>query len=78
MIEITSRDRISELSFAAPTQVLFLSEMDESERVVPISGIAFGDNVICMCCGGVIPMDEIVYLKYDESDYWEPIDWEMT
>lgn len=41
--------------FDQPTQVAFW----DSENDCYLGGIAFGTNVICGCCGSVIPIDEI-------------------
>ena len=42
------------VNFNVPMQVKFL---DEDGRLR--AGIGYNDYVICACCGGVIPLDEI-------------------
>lgn len=53
-----------------PTQVIFIEEdnlMQGPKEVRWDTGIAYGDSVICNCCGGVIPLDEIAYIfEFDE------------
>lgn len=53
-----------------PTQVIFIEEdnlMRGPKEVHWETGIAYGDSVICNCCGGVISLDEIAYIfEFDE------------
>lgn len=62
---ITLRDRhtISKLNFSTPVQTIFHHEYDDPNDLC--GGIAYGTEVICMCCGSVMPLDEIDFLQYD-------------
>jgi hypothetical protein len=40
--------------FDAPTQVMFRIEGEEDYK----GGIAFGDKIICGCCGGIVEFDD--------------------
>ena len=53
--------------FDSPTQVVFW-DVDGDHW---IGGIAYGDVVICGCCGGVIPIEEII--EFAPADIVEPI-----
>ena len=44
------------MNFERPTQVAFYNVEDRCYD----AGIAYGDEIICMCCGGVIPIDELL------------------
>ena len=44
--------------FEKPTQVKFVEPWQD--KVVWLAGIAYRDEVICGCCGGVFEIDEIV------------------
>ena len=46
--------------FDTPTQVMF-HDIDEPGSW--ITGIAFGDTIICACCGGVYDIDEVCELS---------------
>ena len=39
-----------------PTQVAFYNVEDKCYD----AGIAYGDRIICLCCGGIIPVDELL------------------
>ena len=52
-----------------PTQVKW---MDEEENIH--GGIAFGDTMVCACCGGAVPLDEANILKELE---WISLDAEI-
>ena len=55
---------MNKIFFEKPAQVKF-QELDGGINY----GIAFGDNIICGCCGGVFPIDnEVSILK--EYDFW--------
>lgn len=46
--------------FNVPTQCLFVDPYsDGKEKPSFLSGIAFGDQVICACCGGVFEIDDL-------------------
>lgn len=42
-------------NFDVPTQVAFKSENDH----VWHCGIGYNDIIICGCCGGIVPLDEL-------------------
>lgn len=44
------------LYFDAPTQIAFWDE----EQELYVGGIAYGDEIICGCCGGVLEIKEIM------------------
>lgn len=64
---------IGKLNFETPVVYLFNSE-DEDEDVEPSEGIAFGKQIICLCCGAVIPLDEVVFLAYNVDSVWPTIE----
>ena len=58
--------------YEVPTQVKFLDL--EAEEEYWIGGIAYGANIICGCCGGVLEIADI-YADWDEvKQYYEGID----
>ena len=55
--------------YESPTQVLFLdfeSIVDGAEGIHYIGGIAYQDEIICGCCGGTFPIEELIK---DYDDY---------
>lgn len=44
--------------FDIPTQVHFFWHDDGDNSIRVIGGIAYGNNIICGCCGGIIPLDD--------------------
>ena len=46
---------MSKMNFDKPTQVMFL-DLEQEWQV----GIAYGEEIICGCCGGVFEVDEIM------------------
>ncbi len=44
------------MNFERPMQVAFYNVEDKCYD----AGIAYGDEIICMCCGGIIPIDELL------------------
>lgn len=48
---------MSKMNFDKPTQVMFL-DLEQEWQV----GIAYGDEIICGCCGGTFEVDEIMEL----------------
>ena len=44
--------------YEIPTQVIFIPQGE-----CPCAGIAYRDEVICGCCGGVFCMDEVLIVK---------------
>ena len=44
--------------YDTPTQVIFIPQGE-----CPCAGIAYHDEVICGCCGGVFCMDEVLIVK---------------
>ena len=64
------------MNFERPTQVAFYNVEDRCYD----AGIAYGDEIICMCCGGVIPINELLE-EVAEVDPWVkaviiPLAWE--
>ena len=45
--------------FKNPKQVLFYDDDQEMDKPVYQTGIAYGDEIICACCGGVFSIEEI-------------------
>ena len=45
--------------FRQPTQVMYFDYREEDEPRV-LTGIAFRQEIICGCCGGVIDIDKLV------------------
>lgn len=68
MVNLTSRKEIMTYDFSCPKQVFFATE--DLDRC---AGIAWGEMVICGCCGGTIPFDEILSMNVIE-DYWIDLD----
>jgi hypothetical protein len=48
--------------FDVPTQVTFLDEEDNRG-----AGIAYRDEVICLCCGATIPLHEVIITSIAEN-----------
>lgn len=47
-----------------PTMVIFDENLAvDSDEIVYQSGIAYHDEIICACCGGVFELDEVEILK---------------
>ena len=44
------------MNFERPTQVAFYNVEDKCYD----AGIAEGNRIICLCCGGIIPVDELL------------------
>ena len=44
--------------YAIPTQVIFYDGGDESP--IFCAGIAYKDEIICACCGGVMKISEVI------------------
>lgn len=59
--------------FEIPTQVRWYDEENEMFH----GGIAFGDVIICGCCGGIIELDEIDLDKLTTYDFWVNLDEEI-
>ena len=64
------------MNFERPTQVAFYNVEDRRYD----AGIAYGDEIICMCCGGVISIDELLE-EVAEVEPWVkaviiPLTWE--
>lgn len=55
--------------YDVPTQVLFRIVDDDSEI---LGGVAYGEVVICGCCGAIIPLDEAIIEEEYPND-WTPI-----
>jgi len=60
--------------YEQPTQVIFIEEEALLERgpkeVYWGTGIAYGDVVICNCCGGAISLKEIAYI-FEFEDWFD-------
>ena len=63
IITLNDSNIIAKLKFDYPQQVIFHAECDEGG--VMSAGVAYGKEIICMCCGAVMPLDEIDFLQYD-------------
>ena len=64
--------------FEVPTQVKFW----DPSSINYIGGIAYQDEIICGCCGGIIPIEEVC--EFAPSDIipiitldWVPVDQEI-
>ena len=68
-------EQIAGLTFDTPTQVCFHSHNEDPDTPA-CGGIAYNDYVICACCGGIVPMDEIEYLVV--YDNWVDFSEEIT
>lgn len=64
---------IGKLNFATPVVCLFKSEFDDHDDD-PSEGIVYNKEIICLCCGGVIPLDDVVFLAYKVEDVWPTIE----
>ena len=64
------------MNFERPTQVAFYNVEDKCYD----AGIAYGDEIICLCCGGIIPIDELLQEVEEEAPYVHaviiPLSWE--
>ena len=49
----------SSVYFLQPTQVMYFDYREEDEPRT-LTGIAFRQEIICGCCGGIIDIDELV------------------
>lgn len=61
--------------FDRPTEVTFY---DDEERRFKLRGIAYHDEVICLCCGGVYELDEVEIVEMfggdnEEKEEWQPL-----
>ena len=63
---------IGKLNFAVPTICSFKSEGEEPNDD-PSYGIAYHKEIICLCCGAAMPLDEIVFMAYNTDDAWSDI-----
>lgn len=61
----TDAEIIKNLSFSTPRQVWFRHDYDDN----PCAGIAYNNEIICLCCGATFPMDEVNYISYYD-DGW--------
>ena len=53
------------MNFERPTQVAFYNVEDKCYD----AGIAYGDEIICLCCGGAIPIDELLQEAEEEAPH---------
>ena len=64
--------------FSHPTQVVFADPDNAGEW---ISGIAYQDEIICSCCGGIFSIEEVIEMAFEanvtnpiyEYENWEDI-----
>lgn len=63
VITLKDYNVIRKLKFNWPQQVICHFEGDEEG--VMSAGIAYGKEVICMCCGAVMSLDAVDFLQYD-------------
>lgn len=68
-VEFDNSIEIGKLNFATPVVCEFRHEDDDPYTAFN-EGIAYGKEVICLCCGSVIPLDELCYLAYYVDDVW--------
>lgn len=61
LFNIWNPQEIARLHFDVPTMVKFIRE-DETEI---LTGIAYNHEIICLCCGGVSPLDEVIAISYN-------------
>lgn len=52
-----------------PTMVRFLDEGNEGYDY----GIAFGEKIVCACCGGVLEQDDLLFVE--ELGHWIDFDY---
>lgn len=50
--------------YKRPTQVVFA---DPDNPGVWISGIAYRDEIICGCCGGVVSIDDVIEMAREDG-----------
>ena len=74
IITLNDSNTIAKLRFNYPQQVIFHAECDDEGELSV--GIAYGKEVICMCCGAVVPLDEVDFLKYN-PEMWCSVDYEL-
>ena len=68
--------------FDCPKQVMYFDSHCEEWRV----GIAYHDEIICACCGGIFEIDEIIANAKENGlkqaiypyEYWVDITYEIT
>ena len=70
VVELKGWRNIERLHFNIPCLCLFRHETDIDEDYHV--GVLVDNDVICMCCGARMPLDEIEYLRY-KPDEW-PVD----
>lgn len=61
--------------YDVPTQVIFYDVYNERK----VGGIAYKKDIICGCCGGTLPIEELIedYEDFNLSieDYFEELKW---
>ena len=60
---ITNIEEIQNLNFEKPTQVMFIDEYNEFDKLDTanaIGGIAYGSEIICGECGGIIDLEDVL------------------
>lgn len=68
VIDIRNPRKITKMFFPCPTIVEFKRE-DEDEVFV---GIAYNKEIICLCCGGITPLDEATMVRY-HPEVWKDV-----
>ena len=57
-----------------PTMVSFLED-DGYGNIEIVYGIAYGDVIICSCCGGVFPIAEVIEMAKEKDIEFDEYDW---
>ena len=63
---------MKKIYFDRPTQVKFTENLEDDDVVVIHFGIAYHDEIICGCCGGIIEaenvdtIEELEWLPFEE------------
>ena len=60
--------------YEKPTMVSFLEEYEDGS-IDRAYGIAYGDVIICSCCGGVFPIAEVIEMAEENDIEFEEHDW---
>ena len=56
--------------FDEPMQIIWYDEEDNRQ-----CGIAYKDEIICACCGGVVPIEEVYEFSQREKPIEEMKEW---
>lgn len=60
--------------FDRPTEVVFYADGESGS----LSGIAYHDEIICLCCGSIYELDEVEIVEMfggenEENEEWQPL-----